>query len=242
MSIHTKKRLLYAAIGAIIFSVVGFLLPYTYYRYFDTTQYYTVVQPIPVDSTFYKPCDDAVLNITRTSLIDISGEVQTDLALKRVGSPDFVVPRARFHRRISVKKGEHVTISTSYRLPCNLATGVYYWQLTLSYEVRGFQHDYTAVSETFHVNAAGVDPDITDATKSATLTPRRDPSYHVIVLTPTPKPTPMPQVVHVTVQDNDQAPQPTPTPSTAASPTSGPSATPRPTPPVTCLPLIGCIL
>lgn len=240
MDIHTKNRIKYTVAGALIFSIVGFLLPYTYYRYFDSTQYYTVVQPIPVDSTYYKPCDDTILTITRTATTDLTGNVETNLRLKQNDNTVFIVPRATFKRQTAIKKGDHITISVPYRLPCDLADGLYYWQLTLTYKVKGFVHQYVAVSDTFHVNKNGVDPDIINATKSASLTPRRDPSFRIVTPKPTPTPTQSantPQNVNVTVNNGtlESSPTPTPTPTQASTPTPTQGA-------IVCIPIVGCIL
>ena len=57
-----------------------------------------------------------------------------------------------------------------YTLPCDIKDGLYYWQATIKYHVRGFEKQYTYVSDTFNVNKYGMNPEIIKiATDEASL-------------------------------------------------------------------------
>lgn len=236
MDEHLPKRVGWAVAFALVFIIIGLFLPDLYYKYLDQTQYYSVQQPIPVAQKWYKPCDDVVMTAIRDSRFDVSGTVQTDLVLKQGNNEIFKVPNVKFNRGISVKKGNSVTVSFSYRLPCDLADGVYYWQLSFSYKVRGFDKEYVAISDLFNVNQYGVDPELIKiATESGSLRsdPIRNPSVRVV--TPTPAPTSAP-AQNTTVINNNAAPQST------SAPTPTPNQPNPPVPSGVCLPVLGCIL
>lgn len=234
MDEHLPKRVIIAGILAIVFMAVPLMLFYIYFRFFDNTPYYTVIQPIPVAEKWYKPCDDVVLTLTRSSLIDLSGSIQTDLVLKQNNNVIFKVPDAKFTRTVSVSKGDRVTVSVSYPLPCNLADGLYYWQITLTYRVRGFEHAYNAVSDTFNVNQYGLSPEVIKAATSAAELQRLPVRNPAVRISPTPQPTSVPSQ-NTTIINNNPPPeekdeeQPTPQ---------------QPNPPIPsgiCLPFFGCI-
>lgn len=243
MDEHLPRRLLFAVLMAIIFMLLPIVFFYTYYGLLDQTQYYTVVQPVPVAQKWYKPCDDVVLTATRTSLLDISGAVQTDLVLKQNSDIIFKVPDAKFNRNVSISKGEKVTVSVSYPLPCGLADGLYYWQITLTYKVKGFQHQYTAISDTFNVNQYGLDPDVINAATSSAelqklITPRiQNPSVRV-------SPTPAPEPKQESNQSNQGSQGSGSTTINNYQSQPNPTPAPQPTPGGTqvCLPLLGCVL
>lgn len=233
---HFTKRIWFALIFAFHFIVIGWLIPNFYFHYLDKTDYYTVVQPVSVDQKWYKPCDDVVLTTIRTSVLDFSGNVQTNLLLKQGNNVIFRVPDVNFNRRVSVKKGVKVAVAFSYPLPCSLADGVYYWQVTLDYKVKGFDREYIAVSDTFQVNQYGIDPTVIKiATSAAELeklqTPRNtNPSFRV--LTPTPTTTQVQTPGQTTVIQNNSSPEPTPQP----------TQEPQPTPPQHLICVLGACL
>lgn len=231
---HIQKRILFALAFATLFSVAYLAFFYTYYRFLDSTTYYSVVQPVPVAQKWYKPCDNVILTATRTSLVDLSSSIQTDLILKQGENTIFKVPNVRFKREATIKQGSKVVVSTSYPLPCNLADGLYYWQITVSYKVKGFERDYTAVSDTFNVNQYGISPEVVKvATMGAQLQRPiiTDPSVRVI----TPAPTAIqnnneagssaqPNQQSVTINNNQQPQsQPTPPPNPTPIPTPTPA-------------------
>lgn len=189
MNEHMQKRVLYAISGAAVFAFLGFTLPYIYFRYFDNTQYYTVVQPIPVDRKYYKPCDNTILTTTRTSAVDTQATFGVDLVLKDKDSNTILkVPNAHFNTEASVKAGT-VTLSVVYKLPCALPDGLYYWQATMKYSVRGFEHQYTYVSDTFNVNRFGLDPEVVKiATMSGRPLPTQSPQVYYVPIYPSSTP------------------------------------------------------
>lgn len=171
---HLPRRVTLALFFGLCFAVIGWLVPETYFKYMDKTQYYTVVQPIPINQKWFKPCDDTILTATRTSLVDTQAVFGVDLILKdKNGTGILKVPNAHFITQASVRAGERVTVSVVYKLPCKLPDGLYYWQATMRYHVRGVEKEYTYVSDTFNVNQYGFDPEVVKiATRSGQLAPK----------------------------------------------------------------------
>jgi len=241
---HLPKRITFAVIGLLLFVLLGQAIPDFYFKYFDKTQYYSIIQPIPMDQKWYKPCDETTLTATRTSLIDTQASFSIDLILtKSDGTEILKVPNGHLNRDASVKAGEKQTISVIYPLPCELPDGIYFWQATMKYSVRGVEKQYTYITDTFNVNEFGASPDaIKAATSSAQL--NRPPLRFAPQNTPTPKPTPVQndQKEPVIIINNQQS-QDNPTPE--PQPTAQPAPQPTPTPSggtQICLPIVGCVL
>lgn len=223
---HLPKRVVLALVFAFHFMLIGWLVPELYFKYFDNTNYYTVVQPVPVDKKWYKPCDDVQVTATRTSLVNVNLDVNIELILRKDGDTIFKVPNGKVHRTATVQQGKGVTILVTYPLPCDLPPGLYYWQIIATYKVHGYDRTYLAVTDTFNVNEFGESPELLKvATQSATLkqeVPVVRPALRAATTTPTPAPTVQPVTQsqagqsgqQTTVNNNNSQPgqekQPTP--------------------------------
>ena len=171
---HFPKRVTAAIIGCFIFILVPIMMTNFYFHYVDDTAYYSVVQPIPVDRKYYKPCDKVNLTLTRTALLNLSLDVNIELVLRKDDQTIAKITDAQIHRNPSVKKGEKQTVLLSYNLPCNIEDGLYYWQFLATYKIHGYERIYLAISDTFNVNKLGVDPVLlkiaTESAKTNTVT------------------------------------------------------------------------
>lgn len=131
------KALPSAILFGIAFMVTGYIIPNLYYRFFDSTNYYEIKIPLPVEERVYKPCELVDVYIVRKSLIDTQGDSIINLALIRDGNEN----RERIStetKRISITKGDG-TIITHWQLPCMITSGEYFFEGTVKYEVRGFE-------------------------------------------------------------------------------------------------------
>lgn len=193
---HLPKRLILAAVFAFHFIVIGWLVPDFYFKYFDNTSYYSIVQPIPVDKKYYKPCENVLLTATRTSLINTTLTANIELILRKDNETIFHVPDAKFQRNATIKEGK-ITVLVKYPLPCKLPEGLYYWQVIATYRVHGYERQYIAISDTFNVNQWGNDPALIKiATESAKLGPSMaleralEPAPTSVTITQTPQNSP----------------------------------------------------
>ncbi len=154
---HFGKRIILAIVLAVVFSVAPKLLSDTYYRYFDKTQYLTIVQPVSVDKKSYKPCEDTVLTATFTATIDVNVDSLTQLILVR---DDGVTTRVGMPMtaRTPIRAMKQHVVSGAIPLPCDLMEGRYFWQGTGTYQVYGYDRTISFVSDTFNVFKTGISP------------------------------------------------------------------------------------
>lgn len=139
-------------IGAFLFMIMGYFVPYYYYGYIDHSEhYYIIPNPLTVDNrdTPFKPCDIVLLKGKRTS--DIAFTTNTSIDLKRVAqdgeTTKIFTSQSQFH---NVEQGD-INIESEFLLPCNLNTGVYHLSGVVEYEIWGIRKTYYWESERFNV-------------------------------------------------------------------------------------------
>lgn len=169
---HFARRVVLALVFSIVFMVIGQVVPDTYYRYFDNKQYYTVVQPMPVDKKWYKPCESVQITGTVTSLVNTNLDMNIELILRKSNNTVLKIPDLVLKKTTIAKAEARQTVLIAYPLPCDLEDGLYYWQMLVTYKIYGYDRHYFAVTDTFNVNSDGNDPEFMKAsTASATLRP-----------------------------------------------------------------------
>lgn len=242
---HLPMRTFSALLFAIIFGLLGWAIPETYFRYFDKTEYYTVEQPVSVDQTIYQPCDDTVITLVRTALVDTIGEFEVDLRLIDVDGVQFNVNQAHITRVASIAGGKSV-VRASYPLPCNLPDGVYFWQATIRYHVNGIEKQYVYVTQTFQVLQELPEEGEEVTTQPSFVNPS---ATRVAPMTPVPVTTEVvienPEFTIVNEKSDEstvppaEAKEPEPNPDPQGPPEEAP---PVVNPPKVCLPIVGCVL
>lgn len=165
-------RFLSAFLFAILFLLTATLVNYLYFKYLDTTVYYSVAQPVSVDKPVYKPCEDTILTTKRTSLIDTTADFYRDLRLVRSDGAQFKVSSSESQTKGIIKSGVQL-VSIGIKLPCDLPDGQYFWNVLISYPYKGNMKNYNYITQTFRVYKAGISPSAQDAIdKSATESAR----------------------------------------------------------------------
>jgi hypothetical protein len=150
------SRFVNATIFAFVFAFIGWIVPMTYFRYFDQTNYYTVLQPVSVDKNTYKPCEKTTITTTRTALVDLEISYTRYLRLIRIGdNAQIIIDEATNKSNVGVKKGIAI-VSKSLKLPCNLEDGRYLWQGVATYEYKNSKKTYVYISEVFAVRKSGI--------------------------------------------------------------------------------------
>lgn len=130
-----KNAIIGAIIGALVFSVTGYLFPVIYYTFFDRVDYYEIYD-IHFDQENYKPCDTAILTLTRKVNINAQVEYIDELRLlKNDGNVDEVY---RYIGKANWIK-ENNTIKLKYKLPCELEEGTYYIDSISSFRIYGIE-------------------------------------------------------------------------------------------------------
>lgn len=134
-----------------LFAIMGFLVPYTYYNYFDNTQYYKVISPVKVEQREYKACEKIDAYIDRESLIDGHGDSIINLTLIREDETGIKSDRiTSVYREITMTRGKGVVV-THWTLPCDVRPGKYYYDGVVQYEVRGIKKYTAFTTEVFEV-------------------------------------------------------------------------------------------
>lgn len=156
---HLPKRVLWALIFAVIFSVVGRAVPVTYYQFFDTTEYLSIDSPISVDKAYYKPGDLVMVSAGVEAQIDVQAMVLTELVLVKQGSGDYIrVDGSQIVQEAPFRKQDHHIVSNYLKLPNNLPDGSYYWKGNATYYIRGIERTESYISQTFNVTQSGLSP------------------------------------------------------------------------------------
>lgn len=135
-----KGKLFNIAVFAMLFMLLGAVLPEVFYRYFDTREYYKINSIVVDTNKTYKPCEVMELLITRTAYEDLTGEFTFVLTLEDIDNKNVYSKRVPS----TVEKGER-TIKSEQLIPCdngvgkNIDEGEYRWKLGFEYEFRGIK-------------------------------------------------------------------------------------------------------
>lgn len=144
------NRLIYIVIFALLFSLLGTTIPNTYYRYFDKTDYVSVRQPARVDKMLYQPCDTAITQVVRTSLIDVHGDIISYVVL--VDGNNLSI-RKLYEGRVGIENSKDEIFIFKFKLPCDLSDGSYYIQAVIQYRFKSVEKAYSWKTFVFQVKA-----------------------------------------------------------------------------------------
>lgn len=148
------KRILNTLPSVIVFAVLatllGTLIPQTYYQFFDKTDYYQITSPVLIGEGDHYACELVDAYINRTSLIDGHGDSIINLSLIKKESGEVVDRIISKERRISITQGSG-TVITHWEIPCNAKPGLYYYDGVVEFEVRGIKKHESFKTEVFEV-------------------------------------------------------------------------------------------
>ncbi len=149
---HFRNRLIFACIGAIIFSIVGFNLPYIYLRYFDTKDYIQYVGEVSFNKKVYQPCEDQVAQTSVKILIDSNIQVNSRMYLTVSSEENIFKIIKEYHFETFLEFQRHIqTFHSTVQLPCDLVPGVYFYRGILTYKIKGVEKMTSFTSEPFTV-------------------------------------------------------------------------------------------
>ena len=148
---HFRNAIPEMLLFGILFAVIGYAVPRTYYQFFDKTEYYKIKSPIEVEQKAYQPCQNVKVYLVRNSLIDSQGTSIINLSLLKENSRERVSQQVK---EVSMTKGEGIII-TSWQLPCNIEPGQYFFEGSVKYKVRDFEKYTPFNTVNFEVVASG---------------------------------------------------------------------------------------
>lgn len=134
-----------------LFALLGIFIPQTYYQFLDTTDYYSIQEPVIIEEGVHLPCENVNAYITRTSLIDGHGDSIINLSFIREDTGEVVDRIISAERRVTITQGT-VTVITHWGIPCSAKPGKYYYDGVIEYEVRGIKKYERFTSEIFMVS------------------------------------------------------------------------------------------
>ena len=149
-----SHRLMGMLVFAMLFVLLGALIPDVYYRYFDTKEYYSIDSIFVDTNKTYKPCEKMELTIARTALENLTGEFTFVLSLEDIDN------RNVYSKRVpsTVEAGTKV-IKSEQLIPCNSGVGVvirdgqYRWTLGFEYTFKGIKKTAFNKSNLFKIRS-----------------------------------------------------------------------------------------
>lgn len=146
-----RERYLFAILFAVIFIILGYLIPRIYYEFYDTTQYITVRQPVGADKKLYTCNETIIFVVERNSLIDttVQGDYELLLVKLNEGSkdPQYIVVNS-YKNEFVVNKGSK-TLIQEYPLKCDLPKGTYLLRGIYRYKFHQVDHFYPVSTDVF---------------------------------------------------------------------------------------------
>lgn len=139
------ERAYHVVLFAVVFVLIGYLVPRIYYQFIDNRQYLTVVQPITYDKKEYKPCEVATAIIKYRATIDTPAEVRTKV-YKVEDSGFKVISESRSETAIAKTPDDGAKILTETRVPCTYGDGIYFYEAVVTYEIKGVKKSYSFIS------------------------------------------------------------------------------------------------
>lgn len=144
-------RIVHAFVGFAVFVIIGYLIPKTYYQYFDHRQYLTVVQPVTYNKKEFAPGEKAVAVISYRAMIDMKVQIRTKtykveedgFRLIKESPPAGKPPTETFVARTGPLGSKQVTEAI---VPKDFGEGTYFYEAFVTYKVHGVEHSYSFVS------------------------------------------------------------------------------------------------
>lgn len=145
--------ILHMMMGAVLFMVVGYYVPLIYFRYFDTTVYYKIYNPITVEKKRNEICSYVDAYIHREALVPIKGNSVRQLTLFRLDKNGLRERIRNFSTDMQAEEGE-ATVIAHWPIPCDIPLGTYFFEGTVSYRVRDIEKYTRFYTENFDIIAS----------------------------------------------------------------------------------------
>jgi hypothetical protein len=162
---------------AFAFTVIGYVVPSTYYRFTDH-KFVSFNKTISLDRKVYRACEQGTTFVVGKSEVNskISFDYQIKQIFKKDGIATYKVVRSLYVDKssngdpiyLAETNGEIAQTSTIY-IPCDLKPGIYFIEGQLHYEVKGYMKSTKFTTDQFTIEEGEPRPDLLPATSSATL-------------------------------------------------------------------------
>lgn len=140
-------------IGFTSFIILGELLPRTYFRYLDNTDYYKI-DKISIEDQNYKACETINISISRSIPRNIQTTYVDELVLVETNNQDAIETEIFTYAGETFWKRGEKTVVLPYKLPCDLQTGNYYIESSSSFIIEGVEKEEGFQTPVFRVIGA----------------------------------------------------------------------------------------
>lgn len=150
---RVEKQFVYMLTIGAMFSIIGWAVPQVYFQYLDTTNYYSLSQPVAVDKTYYAPCEEVILSTKRVSLTDLVVDASNSL-IKVNGEDPLSIVRvyeAPERPNLVVEQSTGKPVAFILTIPCDVSDGTYFWQGAVRYTVNDVDKTYIYTTDLFQV-------------------------------------------------------------------------------------------
>lgn len=144
-----KQQIWHIINFALIFTILGGLIPDFYYKYIDKTSYYSVESAVVIQENV-KKCENVDFVFKRTALEDLDIDGKVDLVLVNSKNDEQVYSFPR--KNEFAGKGE-LLVKDTVKIPCNLEeTGDFKLKLFASYYIKGFRRTTSFQTNSFKIS------------------------------------------------------------------------------------------
>lgn len=156
------KNKLIALVIILFFTFGGWIARDFYFQYMDTRQYVYFSQPMTVDKKVYIPCETVIISTILHAEYDVSLKSLTHLILTNSNGDRVRIGNIITNEDLILAAKPH-KISYHLQLPCDIASGTYFWQGIKTYSINGVTKNVGFITEQFTVDKRK------DAGSSATM-------------------------------------------------------------------------
>ncbi len=151
--VDLNQRIFYIIGFALLFTVMGNLIPYTYHRYFDDKNYFEYVGGLTLDRKLYNRCDTIYVSGTLKSEVDL-GVVATVIYLMQADGKKNAIDVVKENQIIPKTGKDGFRFSVPRKIPCERAdfkAGIYELLVQYEYEIKGNKKSYSIYSPQFTI-------------------------------------------------------------------------------------------
>jgi len=144
---QVKDKFPYMIFFSLLFMILGWFIPYMYYKYIDKRIYFYYYS-VNTTRQEYKLCDIATIHIYRYSEINSHGTISLQLLEK----DDHRIVHQHISFEVPITSGSKEFDDSTFRLPCDgLKPGIYFYEGSLKYYVSGVPRTANFITNYFNI-------------------------------------------------------------------------------------------
>jgi len=145
-----KNAFSHIVMFGLAFAIIGYLVPHTYYEFFDRSTYFTLELPIKIAKKVITPCESNTILMTRFASQDISAVISIQMVLEKYEGDEMIKSETY---KTPISKGQK-TVVISWKMDCDIELGTYYYHGVVSYMPHSQEFFTPFYTEKFEVVAS----------------------------------------------------------------------------------------